>query len=70
MEHHSDIFGQYNTYRNESVAFWTIRLWIHNQLNCVDFSKWLENTTQHIFGDIEMQWAHIKPHGAGKVLWR
>ena len=61
-----------STYRYKSIAFRAVRFCVHDELNVVNFSKRLEDTSKHFFCDIKMKWANIQPHWPLNVFrrWR
>lgn len=42
------------THRYKSVTFRPIRLWVHDELDAIDLAEWFKDSTQHVFGDVEM----------------
>lgn len=51
-------------YCDKSVSFRPARFRVHYQLDVVDLTERLEDSAQHVFGDVEVQGTNVQSHGA------
>lgn len=50
------------TNRNKTVSFGTLRLHVHHKLHVLNLAKRLEDATQHVLGNVEVERADVEAH--------